>query len=206
MRSLPVQGRQSPIVFQGPGDPQGPGDGVLESLATAVLAHPADPGQRLVLLIDGGSGSGKTTLAQHLRARLLSRLGRTSVQLVSLEDVYPGWHGLQEASDAVITDILRPQDPGYRRWDWVQDRPADWVPLDPTADLIVEGCGAITKASAALATSVIWIDSEEETRSQRALARDGDAFAPWWDVWEAQEHQHWARHSPWGLADVVLHN
>ncbi|MEO8095730.1 MAG: hypothetical protein ABI632_12485, partial [Pseudolysinimonas sp.] len=44
-------------------------------------------GPRPVVLIDGRSGAGKTTLARELAPLV-------GAQLVSLDDVYPGWDGL----------------------------------------------------------------------------------------------------------------
>ncbi|WP_246818300.1 hypothetical protein [Corynebacterium sp. HMSC14H10] len=69
----------------------------------------------MILLIDGRSGSGKTTFS----AKLHSILGWP---VIHLEDVYPGWSGLQKASAEVAETILNPALPadkrGYRRWDW----------------------------------------------------------------------------------------
>ena len=149
-----------------------------------------------MLLIDGGSGSGKTTLAHDLAERWPSE-----ITVVSLDAFYPGWGGLLAASEMVARDVLHPTNPGYRRWDWQQSRPAEWVPLDPDASLIIEGCGALTPANRALATSSIWMVAPEPERRERALTRDGDMFAPHWDEWARQERVHWRRHRPRELAD-----
>lgn len=155
---------------------------------------------RRVTIIDGGSGSGKTTYARALAAR--ERAGGRRVEVVSLDDFYPGWSGLAAASRMVVDDVLRRG--GFRRWDWAADRPGEWVGLDPAADLVIEGCGALTPASAAYADRTIWLDLDAATRKRRALARDGDGFAPWWDHWAAQEAAHWAADDPRALADEVV--
>ena len=110
-------------------------------------------GRRLVVLLDGGSGAGKTTLARRLHRDLEARLGTT--QLVSLDDVYPGWHGLAAASELVWQSILRPASPGYPGWDWARNQPSGWRGLDPQLPIIVEGCGAISHRSAALANRAV---------------------------------------------------
>lgn len=160
-------------------------------------------GRRLVVLLDGGSGSGKTTLATTLAAQLLPDVG--PVQLISLDDVYPGWSGLSAASRAVTETILRPTSPGYRRWNWDTGTPADWRPLDPMAPILVEGCGALSRAGAPLASSRLWLERDAAARKELALSRaDGDGFRPWWDHWAAQEQRHWGVNRPWELADFWL--
>lgn len=47
---------------------------------------------RVAVLIDGQSGAGKTTLAALLRDGW-----RGAVEVVALDDVYPGWDGLAAA-------------------------------------------------------------------------------------------------------------
>lgn len=156
---------------------------------------------RRVVLVDGGSGSGKTTIAHELAAGMRSE-GRR-VQVVSLDEFYPGWHGLAAASAMVVDDVLvRGR---YRRWDWEAGRPGDEVVLDPDADLVIEGCGALTPASAPWATRRIWLELDAATRRDRALGRpDGAGFRHWWDAWAAQEADHWRRHQPWTLADEII--
>ncbi|UOQ58018.1 hypothetical protein MUN78_04025 [Leucobacter allii] len=50
----------------------------------------------------------------------------------------------------------------------------------------------------------VWLDCPEALRRERALARDGDVFAPHWERWAAQEAAFFAAHEPWALADEVI--
>jgi len=165
----------------------------------ANLAIEASVGRRLVVLIDGRSGAGKTTLAIDL-GRALQRLG-WPVQIVSLDDVYPGWHGLATAA-AAVPRMLAPVGAGYRRYDWAQGRQTDWVDLDPTAPIIVEGAGAITPSSAPTATLRVWVDGAEAVRRQAVVNRDGPV-EDWWDDWSAQETAHIEVDGPIAMADVL---
>ncbi|MEO7896632.1 MAG: hypothetical protein ABIR65_04985 [Pseudolysinimonas sp.] len=164
----------------------------LEALAAAAAAS----GNRPVVLIDGRSGAGKSTLA----AELAPLLG---AQLVSLDDLYPGWGGLTAGSAAVHETVLRDRDPGWRRWDWEAGEPAEWHPVDPGEPIVVEGCGALSRANLALATLGIWLEVPAAERRRRALEREPD-FAPHWADWARQEREFAAREHPAALADMVL--
>lgn len=149
-----------------------------------------------MVLIDGRSGAGKTTLAHELAPLL-------GAKLVSLDDLYPGWGGLEAGSAAVAETVLRERDPGWRRWDWASERPAEWHPVDPAAPIVIEGCGALSRANRALATFGIWVDVPAAERRRRALEREPD-FAPHWREWAAQERAFAAREHPRSLADVIV--
>lgn len=141
------------------------------------------PGVRTVL-IDGRSGAGKTTFAKDLGERWGWRV-------VHLDEFYPGWHGLLAGSHMVANDVLHLEQPGYRRWDWNNNTPGEWVALDPQAPLIVEGVGALTVASVEAArlrgpVLTVKVECPPEVRKERALRRDPD-FALWWDMWAEQE-------------------
>lgn len=170
-------------------------------LVPAAVLDQVQGAVRPVVLLDGGSGAGKTSLATHLAAAW--RASRSEgLQVVSLDDVYPGWEGLAAAS-AAVPRILAAHGPGYRRWNWETSEEAGWVGVDPTRPILVEGCGALTLTSAPLATCRIWLEADESVRKQRALARDQGGFDPYWDLWAAQERTHWATNRPWELADLV---
>ena len=158
----------------------------------------AESAGRPVVLIDGGAGSGKTTLALQLSEQWPTA---ERVQVVSLDELYPGWGGLAAGSLAVPALI---GGHGFRTWDWQRNAPGPVRTLDPSLALIVEGCGALTPASRALAGLAIWIERDEATRRDRALDRDGAAFAAHWQEWATQEEAHWLANRPWELADLTL--
>ena len=149
------------------------------------------------LLIDGRSGSGKTELADLLAAR------RPDVQLVHLDDIYPGWDGL-DAGSRHISDSVLGERPRWRRWDWADEAPAEWHELDPSRPMVVEGCGALSRANRALADFGVWVELDDARRKARALARDGAQYEPHWDRWAAQEDAFLAREDPRSLADVIV--
>lgn len=150
---------------------------------------------RDVILIDGRSGVGKSQLATLLADRL------PNTQVLRLDDVYPGWDGLDAASRAVPLILATGR---WRSWDWAQDRPAGVRLLDPHRPVIVEGVGAISRASRELAGVAIWLETDDATRRRRAIDRDGEVFEPHWDRWAAQEERFIARENPRSLADVVI--
>lgn len=133
-----------------------------------------------VVTIDGYSGSGKSTLAAAL-ARLVN-----GWQVLHLDDWYPGWDGLEAGAGiarGIAADLREGRASSYEAWDWDKGTTGATirVPLVPT---IIEGCGAI-EAEADLA---IWIaDPGEDERRHRALARDGQTYAPHWQRWARQD-------------------
>lgn len=187
------------------GTDDGPDDATR--VAAAVRARLRDIGRRPVLVcLDGRSGSGKTTLARRL-ARVL-REGGTSVTVLHLDDVYPGWDGLRQAADLLgerLLPALRAGDePTYPSWSWVRDRPSRDVVV-PSADVVlVEGVGSAGRAARAVADLVVWLDAPTDVRHQRAMARDGDAYAPHWQRWAAQEDAYLAAERPAESADLRL--
>ncbi|MDU0968546.1 MAG: AAA family ATPase [Actinomycetaceae bacterium] len=158
-------------------------------------------GRRGVIAIDGRSGSGKSTLAARLAADLTPRV--PGLTCLAVEDWYPGWDGLAEGARILVDSVLTGES-AYQRWDWHAGTFGPHVEVDPHAPLLIEGCGALTVRSRPLIDFAIWVDAPRDVRKSRALARDGETYAPFWDAWAAQEDALIADNHPENLADVVV--
>ncbi len=167
-------------------------DFVVEALASAVTQA-----SRPIVLIDGRSGAGKTMLA----ARLAPLLG---AEVVHLDDIYPGWDGLEQASQHVRLHVLASRTPRWQRWDWTRSQPGAWQAVPSGNPLVVEGSGVLSRANRALASFAIWVELDDAERRRRALERDGETYAPHWDRWAAQEAAFVEREHPAELADAVV--
>lgn len=154
--------------------------------------------------IDGRSGAGKT----HLAARMAATFAATStVQVLSLEDLYPGWHGLSAGITAVARVLGRVQQTGsatYRCWDWHAGEWGERRRFGPAEILIVEGVGAGSAAIRPYLDVALFLALAEHPRRQRVLARDGRRDEQWWQTWARQEEQYLTAEDPQRNADVVL--
>ena len=174
-------------------------------LAERALPGPAEYD---VLIIDGRSGSGKTSLAD--RAVAAAHLAELDPQLLHVEDLYPGWDGLAAGSRALAGVLARRS---YRRYDWIAGEFGAHVGIGPELPLIIEGCGALTtetlraaQAFAGPAARVLslWLECPTPERQARALARDGETYAPHWRRWADQEDALYAQTRPWLIADQII--
>jgi hypothetical protein len=156
---------------------------------------------RQLLLVDGRSGAGKTQWARQKQQE-------NGFLLVSLDDVYPGWDGLDAGHRHAFHHGILPWSRGQigklRRWDWDTMSPGGVIEINPEANLIIEGCGSLSLLTSPFASQRFWVEADSEVRQQRALERDGDMFAPHWNRWSLQEDRFYAIHRSPQLADVVI--
>ena len=160
-----------------------------------------------VVALDGPSGAGKTWLADAVGARL------PDAAVVHLDDLYPGWDGLDAVVPLLVDHVLRPlaadRPVAVPTWKWSlgQPGPPRVLPsLGPPrpAMVLVEGAGAGARATAPYLVGLIWLEAAEPIRRGRALARDGDVYGPHWSGWALQETGHFAREGTRARADLVL--
>ncbi len=161
----------------------------------------------VVIAVDGRSGAGKSTLALELATSL--RIHR-SVSLFHLEDIYTGWDGLARGRERYVTEVLDSlywgEDARWTSWDWEHDTDGERRTTVAADVVIVEGVGASCREALPYVDASIWVEVEDEVRRRRALARDGDTFAPHWERWAAQE-QAWLDQDPViERADVIVTN
>lgn len=173
----------------------------VDRIESAIAA--LEPEITPIVLIDGRSGAGKSTLARRVR----ERWGRP-VSMIGLDELYPGWDGLSAGSTLAREFILIPVSEAraavWRRWDWTADRPGAEVETPADVPLILEGAGVLTPSTAPLAHVRVWVESPENARRDRALARDGDTYRPHWRRWADQEEEHLRAHRPQSLATIVI--
>lgn len=179
-------------------------DPTVERAVKQILNLLASQDTPRTVLIDGPSGSGKTTLSD----RLTESWEGQRPQLLRLDWMYPGWHGLYAASVALADHVLLPRAAGrngrWRRWNWRQGVPGNWSVVRADADLIVEGCGAFNRRSADVPATRVWIQASDEQRKTRALARDDGGFDEHWLMWDEQWRHYVRMEHPAELAEVHI--
>ncbi|AWB91679.1 4-amino-4-deoxy-L-arabinose transferase [Aeromicrobium chenweiae] len=157
-------------------------------------------GSTKVVAVDGRSGSGKTAFTAGLVAA-------TGAAVLHLDDIYPGWHGLA-ATPPMVAGVLASVAVGEvgvaPRWSWVRDEPASELRVPPAPLLVLDGVGSGATVLRPYLSLLIWLDAPADVRRSRALARDGDTFAPYWDIWAEQEETYLAADHPRQHADVVI--
>ena len=172
-------------------------DALIRPILERLRSLPLNP----VIVIDGPSGAGKTTLAVALANEIPDSV------LVQMDDLYLGWSGLEYGSRHVARNLLTPRAAGlaghWQRYDWEKHELAEWHRVDPRQPLIVEGCGVLSRAAAALTDLRVWLTADDGVRKVRALARS-EGFDEFWDGWETQFSAFVAREHPQRSADFVL--
>ncbi|WP_323794501.1 4-amino-4-deoxy-L-arabinose transferase, partial [Nocardioides sp.] len=154
-----------------------------------------------LVCVDGPAGSGKTTLA----AALASLVPDATV--VHLDDLLDGWGGLSgvnERLDPLLLPLSRDEPGRYERYDWHAERFSDWVRVPTTPLLVVEGVGSGARRHAALCTTLVWVEVDDDLRLRRGLVRDGEAARPHWERWMVQERAHFVDEQTRERADVVV--
>lgn len=172
-----------------------------DELCATILGLQPQGGDTVVIAIDGPSGSGKSTLARQLAASL-------GAQVLRLDDVYRGWRGLAAAPAVVVRDILEPitrGEPGRTpRWDWGASEPGPDIVVSPGGVLMLDGCGSGARIIRPYLSHLIWVEAPADVRRARVVRRGDDTVAEWWDLWAAQEAEHFAAEGTAASADVRI--
>jgi uridine kinase len=188
------------------------GIGVITKLALSLADQTPTP----IILIDGRAGSGKSSFAEELRNELF-RQSDAAPALIHMDDLYPGWEGLEAGSAYLVQNILQPlskvRPAAWQKWDWRQGRRGDrsepgngWREFSGGNILIVEGCGSLSRQSKALVNLCIWIETAPEERRNRWRSRDDGLFDNYWGIWQAQEDDFYMQEGSSTLADFAISN
>jgi uridine kinase len=162
--------------------------------------------------IDGRGGSGKSTLARRLAD------GWPKAVVIEMDDFHrpsaervqrPEVHGANFDRGRLVTEVLEPLASGraghYQRYDWDEDRLAEWHDVPVGAMVIVEGVYSTSELLRGYFDYTIWVDCPSEVRLQRGIERDGEPMrAVWVEEWMPAEDCYVAADRPDAWADLVL--
>jgi uridine kinase len=163
--------------------------------------HPRNR-KTLVIAIDGYGGSGKSTVARNL-AGVLSQ-----TTIVRTDDFArpntPSWDW-PRLKEQVLDQINRDQPGRYQRYDWNEDRLAEWHTVPTGGVLIVEGVSSMRRELGEYWDYAIWVACSYELRLRRGIERDGASMrSQWIDVWMPEEDKYVREQRPGERADTVV--
>ncbi|MFL6139867.1 MAG: uridine kinase [Frankiaceae bacterium] len=175
-----------------------------DDIAASVLAAPARLGPVRLVTVDGPAGSGKTTFA----AGLVAALVETAV-VVHMDDLYEGWHDIEDCWPRVEEWLLAPLGAGrparVRHYDWPAGRwGEDWHDVGLPVVLVLEGVGAGRRAVADETTLAVWVEAPRDLGLARGVERDGEALRGEWLRWQAEEADHFAREGTRERAQLLV--
>ncbi len=183
-------------------------------VARSVSAAPRRGRRVRVVSVEGRSGSGKSTVAERVRRELAAI--DEPVATLTMEDLYPGWEGLEQAPELLRAWVLEPLAEGrsaaWRRYDWergvFEER---WRSLPEElaegGTLLVEGCGSGAGIVRDSIDVLVWVAAPDRLRRARLDAReDADLYAPFRALWARQEESLYSRDHPRERADLVVDN
>jgi uridine kinase len=188
-------------------DKETPAPLTIDTLLDHVQAAAPRLGRTRLISIDGPAGSGKSTLASNIAARAEARGLRTFT--VHMDDLYDGWTGAVRGFGLLRDHVLQRMADGregrYRRYDWYVGAYAELHVVPVTVELlIVEGVTSCDRDADRWQSLRLWIETSNETRLERGIARDGEALRDHWLEWMRWERDHFAEEATRSRAHVII--
>lgn len=157
------------------------------------------PASRPILVgIEGQSGTGKSTLAHRIQESLgdaavvhkddfYSAVPEHILAQLSPSEGYAQYFDWERLKEQVLLPLSSGSDASYQRFDWTQRVLGAWISLSSsTRIVIVEGVYSLRPELRAYYDVKVWVDTDEETRTSRLVAR-GENTQAWIRRWSAAE-------------------
>jgi uridine kinase len=188
-------------------DKETPAPLTIDTLLDHVQAAAPRLGRTRLISIDGPAGSGKSTLAATIAARAEARGMHTFI--VHMDDLYDGWTGAVRGFGLLRDHVLQRMADGregrYRRYDWHVGAYAELHVVPVTVELlIVEGVTSCDRDADRWQSLRLWIETSNEIRLDRGIARDGEALRDHWLDWMRWERDHFAEQDTRSRAHVII--
>jgi uridine kinase len=188
-------------------DKETPAPLTIDTLLDHAQAAAPRLGRTRLISIDGPAGSGKSTLASNVAARAEARGMHTFI--VHMDDLYDGWTGAVRGFGLLRDHVLQRMADGregrYRRYDWHVGAYAELHVVPVTVELlIVEGVTSCDRDADRWQSLRLWIETSNEIRLDRGIARDGEALRDHWLDWMRWERDHFAEQDTRSRAHVII--
>jgi uridine kinase len=188
-------------------DKETPAPLTIDTLLDHVQAAAPRLGRTRLISIDGPAGSGKSTLATNIAARADAR--GLHIFTVHMDDLYDGWTGAVRGFGLLRDHVLQRMADGregrYRRYDWYVGAYAELHVVPVTVELlIVEGVTSCDRDADRWQSLRLWIETSNEIRLERGIARDGEALRDHWLDWMRWERDHFAEEATRSRAHVII--
>lgn len=175
------------------------------------------PKQNALLIgIDGQGAAGKTTLAENLQKF------DPSIDIISMDDFYlpkpdrpkgnaftkpiGGDFDWQRLEQEVLKPLSSNKEVTYQICHWNSDTIlSETKTVSPTGIIIIEGIYAIRPELKDYYDYMIWIDTPQDLRLQRGIARNGiQTKNLWLHEWMPHEDRYVKIYKPYAYADEVI--
>lgn len=161
------------------------------------------PGQLLIIAVDGCGGAGKSSLCQALVREIELW---TTPQLLPLDDFYQpistsqtlqlgefearqAYFDLQKFHDSILQPLTQGHSVCYTPYHWVDGASTSSVELKPSGVLIVDGVFSYSKLLRNLVHLSVFVDAPRNIRKKRLLARP-QMDTQWVNHWQRIESWH----------------
>ncbi|MDD3477947.1 MAG: AAA family ATPase [Candidatus Izemoplasmatales bacterium] len=164
-----------------------------------------------LIAIGGYAASGKTTLASLLKDYLPNSI------VIHTDDFYHPTHkrtygdfeavnyDLPRLLEQVILPFVEKRPIRYQRYDWVEDKLAEWIEITQCETLILEGVRALDVSIRPYIDYAIWVEAPYELRLKRGMERDGEHMRSLWvNEWMPSEEYYVASQHPEKYAHVCI--
>jgi uridine kinase len=165
----------------------------------------------LVVAIDGGGGAGKSTLANGIKEAYSGRAAivrcddfyRPLNAQCAPEEAYQRYFDWRRLRDEVLIPLRGGKRARYQRNDWTADRFAEWIEIEPSEIVVVEGVFSMRPELQEWIDVAIFIETPRNERIRRMSARPQDTTS-WMHRWMAAEDWYLENLAPQYRADLLI--
>lgn len=108
-------------------------------------------------------------------------------------------------AEQVLSPLVQGTKATYQRYDWDEDRLAEWHVIEPGGIVIAEGVSVSRTELGDPWDVKVWVECPYDLRLERGMERDGEAMRDTWvNVWMPEEERYFREQRPHERADYIV--